>query len=187
MNKRTEYIKGLIKANGFSSYLEIGLGDGNNFRGVDVELKIGVDPQVKGIIGKRISIANINSDEFFFRLGVEEPQLKFDLIFIDGLHHADQVERDIVNSWYFLNKGGMILIHDIKPHTFEMQQVPRIQTVWTGNVWRAWNGLKINTKLKLDYWDDEYGLGIIRKSRHKLEFGFLDMETTFQDYKENEG
>jgi hypothetical protein len=177
MNKRTDYINGLIKANGFSSYLEIGLGDGNNFRGVDVQTKIGIDPAVSGK-----DIGTLDSDTFF-----EHCQDTFDLIFIDGLHHADQVERDIVNSWNFLNKGGMILIHDIKPHTFEMQQVPRIQPVWTGDVWRAWNGLKINTKLKLDYWDDEYGLGIIHKSRHKLELGFVDMETTFEDYKANEG
>jgi len=177
MNKRTEYINGLIKEHGFSSYLEIGLGDGNNFRGVDIDYKIGVDPKVFSL-----NTFNVTSDDYF-----NKSENTHDLIFIDGLHHADQVERDIVNAWNCLNKGGIILIHDIKPHTFEMQQVPRIQTVWTGDVWRAWNGLKINTKLKLDYWDDQYGLGIIHKSRHKLELGFLDMDTTFEDYKANEG
>ena len=182
MNKRTEYINGLIKEHGFSSYLEIGLGDGNNFREVDCKIKLGVDPQVKSTY---MSLVKKSSDDFFSSwLKTNEV---FDIIFIDGLHHADQVERDIVNAWNCLNKGGIILIHDIKPHTFEMQQVPRIQTVWTGDVWRAWNGLKINTKLKLDYWDDQYGLGIIHKSRHKLELGFLDMDTTFEDYKANEG
>lgn len=178
MNQRTEYIKSLIKENNFKSYLEIGLGDGKNFKEIDIETKIGVDPESNGK-----DIAQMPSDEYF-----KHNKDKFDLIFIDGLHYADQVEKDIVNSWKWLNKGGMILIHDIKPHTFEMQEVPRKVKEWTGDVWRAWYGLQINyPKLKLDYWDDEYGLGIIYKSRHKIELGFVDYETTFNEYKTKEG
>ena len=34
------------------------------------------------------------------------PKIKFDVIFIDGLHLAEQVERDIENSLdFFLNKN----------------------------------------------------------------------------------
>lgn len=178
MNQRTEYIKSLIKENDFKSYLEIGLGDGKNFNEIDIEIKIGVDPQS---IGK--DIAQVSSDEYYIHNSDS-----FDLIFIDGLHHADQVERDIVNSWNCLNKGGIILIHDIKPHTFEMQELPRKTKQWTGDVWRAWYGLKINyPKLKLGYWDDEYGLGIIHKSRHKIDLGFVDSDISFKGYKEKEG
>ena len=178
MNQRTEYIKSLIKENNFKSYLEIGLGDGRNFKEIEIEDKIGVDPQSSGK-----DIAQVSSDKYFLH-NLDS----FDLIFIDGLHHADQVERDIVNSWNCLNKGGMILIHDIKPHSFEMQEVPRNTKQWTGDVWRAWYGLQVNyPKLKLGYWDDEYGLGIIYKSRHKIDLGFVDYDISFKDYQEKKG
>ena len=36
----------------------------------------------------------------------------FDLIFIDGLHHYEQVKKDINNSLKFLKKGGVCIIDD---------------------------------------------------------------------------
>ena len=127
---KTEIIQELIKQNDFKSYLEIGLGDCRNFNAVQCEMKVGVDPRITGK-----NIGTIDSDTFF-----EHCQDKFDLIFIDGLHHADQVERDIVNSWKWLNKGGIILVHDIYPHDENMTIVPRAQSIWTGDVFRAWYG-----------------------------------------------
>jgi len=62
MNKRTEYINGLIKENGFTSYLEIGLGDGNNFRGVNSTEKVGVDPETKIDIA---GVFKMTSDDWF--------------------------------------------------------------------------------------------------------------------------
>lgn len=40
---------------------------------------------------------------------------KFDLVFIDGLHHSDQVLKDINNSLSFLEPNGVIMCHDILP------------------------------------------------------------------------
>mgnify|MGYP001232708404 CR=1 FL=1 len=37
---------------------------------------------------------------------------KFDLIYIDGNHHADNVLRDARNSFKLLNKGGFIVFDD---------------------------------------------------------------------------
>ena len=156
MINRTNEIKRIIKENGYTSYLEIGLGNGSNFKEIDIETKIGIDPAVSGK-----DIGTIESDTFF-----EHCQDTFDLIFIDGLHHADQVERDIINSWNVLNKGGQ----------------------WTGDVWRSWYGLK-NTypKLRVDYIDERVGIAIIHKSRHKIEAGFTDFETAYQIYNNLKG
>jgi hypothetical protein len=168
---RTKLINSIIKDNGFTSYLEIGLGNGANFKAIECQNKKGVDPNV-----------NTTSDEFF-----QDNDGSYDLIFIDGLHHSDQVERDIINSWNCLNKGGMILIHDINPHNEAMTIVPRQQTVWTGDVFKAWYGLiETYPKLKLEYVEDEFGLGLIKKSNHKIKEGFVS-DITFQEYKEIEG
>lgn len=173
MNK-TQIINELISTNGFKSYLEIGLGDALNFRGVQCENKIGVDPD------KNINLSNVfnvPSDSFFNQ--VDE---KYDLIFIDGLHHADQVERDIINSWNALNKGGIILLHDVKPENEAMTIIPRKQIIWTGDVFRAWHGFKETyPKIKTDYINEQWGLGVIYKSRHKVGPGFVS-DISFAEY-----
>jgi len=178
MIDRTKEIQRIIKENGYTSYLEIGLGNGLNFKSIECETKIGVDPSVTGK-----DIGTLDSDTFF-----EHCQDTFDCIFIDGLHHADQVERDIVNSWNCLNKGGQIIIHDVKPLDDKCQRVPREQNTWTGDVWRAWLGFRdAYPKVKVDYIDERTGLAIIHKSRHKIELGFVDYETTYEEYNRDKG
>jgi predicted O-methyltransferase YrrM len=36
----------------------------------------------------------------------------FDLIYIDGSHEFKQVQKDCKNSWFFLNRGGIIIFDD---------------------------------------------------------------------------
>jgi hypothetical protein len=169
MNK-TQTIQSIIDQNHYKTYLEIGLGDMVNFEALQVEYKQGVDP-----------IINTTSDEFF-----KANTQTFDLIFIDGLHEAEQVEKDIVNAWNCLNTKGQILIHDIKPPTFDSQVVPRKKKIWCGDVWRAWYGLK-STKLNLGYFEEDFGLGVIYKSKHKLTSGFVDVETDWKQYNKTKG
>ena len=178
MINRTQEINRIIKENGYTSYLEIGLGNGVTFRSIDVETKVGVDPDI--VAG---DVATMGSDEYFVNNSD-----KFDLIFIDGLHHSDQVERDILNAWRCLNRDGMIIIHDVKPLDEKCQRVPREQTAWTGDVWRAWYGLKKTyPKLRLDYIDERVGMAIINKSKHKISEGFVDNETSYEEYNSEKG
>jgi hypothetical protein len=190
MRARIDIINGLIEENGYKSYFEIGLGDGSHFDGVKLLDKYGVDPNLPDLIKTGLTKEQ-TSDEFFewySKECSEDSGHKFDLIFIDGLHHSDQVERDIVNSWKCLNKAGIILIHDIKPKNYEEQVVPMGDyPTWTGDVWRAWNGLKKKYgTLNLDYIDEENGLGVIYKSRHKIELGFVDMASTWEEYDQSQ-
>ena len=184
---RTETINRLIQENGYESYLEIGLGDGRNFRSVKCDYKVGIDPEFKDKKpidekGNLHDIVGLTSDSFFDTWKSDS----FDLIFIDGLHHADQVEKDIVNAWNCLNKGGAILIHDIKPHDEAMTIVPREQKIWTGDVFRAWHGFKETyPKIKTEYIEETYGLGLIWKSRHKVECRFVS-DITAKEYIENQ-
>lgn len=182
---KTETINELIFTYGFKSYLEIGLGDGWNFNKIECNDKIGVDP-VADKIKIMTGITKPQDSDTFFDWYLQEinddPANKFDLIFIDGLHHADQVERDIINSWNALNKGGIILLHDVKPEDEAMTIIPRKQSIWTGDVFRAWHGFKETyPKIKTDYIDEQWGMGVIYKSRHRVETGFVS-DISFAEY-----
>ena len=61
---RTEILNGLIELNGYQSYLEIGLGDGANFRHIKCDVKVGIDPK-PSING--LGIMKTTSDEYFRR------------------------------------------------------------------------------------------------------------------------
>jgi hypothetical protein len=164
---RTKYINQLIEENDYKAYLEIGFGDGANFKAIECYLKQAVDPEI-----------NFESDYFF-----EVNKEMFDLIFIDGLHHADQVERDIINSWNCLSPKGMILIHDIWPKNEEMTLIPRQTKQWTGDVYKAWHGFKQTyPKIKTEEIEEEWGIGVIYKSRHKIKEGFIS-DITFEEYE----
>lgn len=180
--KKHEIINKLIKENGYSSYLEIGLYDLSNFKKVECQIKLGIDPNLPydDDVSNNEASYKQTSDEFF-----SLDHGKWDIIYIDGLHHSDQLERDILNSWKCLNPKGMILIHDIKPRSEEMTIIPRQTKQWTGDVFKCWAGLQ-KTNLKLEYIEEEFGLGVIHKSRHKLEAGFAS-DITFQEYFDNKG
>lgn len=175
-------INRLIKENGFTNYLEIGYGQGHNFRLIDCESKMTCDPETveMEVVIKDGSVMMIKagSDEFF-----EITTDKFDIIFIDGLHHADQVEKDILNSWKRIKVGGLILLHDVVPPTEAAQIVPRKQSQWTGDVWRAFVGFReAFPDIETGLYPEKYGLGYIRRSRHKVEPGFVNNEMSYHDF-----
>jgi len=159
--KRTEIINKIIQTKDYKNYLEIGLGAGVNFSTINCKNKTGVDP--KAYINHGTTFA-LSSDEFF-----ELNKQQFDCIFIDGLHHEEQVLKDIENALNCLSDNGTIIVHDCNPTTEEMQIVPRIQKVWTGDVWKAWVKLR---RTRDDIFqvciDEDYGCGIITKGNQEL-------------------
>lgn len=180
MKTRTEIINEIITEHGFQSYLEIGLGDAMNFDKVKCDDRIGCDP------GKSFEIPGtfyLTSDLFF-----EMETGKFDLIFIDGLHHSDQVERDIVNAYNCLNKGGVILIHDCNPWDEKIQRVPRETNAWTGDVWKAVFGFvdEYREKVNTEYIEERAGIFAIWKTgRYKVTGGFNKPELDWEYFLAN--
>jgi hypothetical protein len=153
--KRTAVLNTLAERYSYWSYLEIGQGKrAVNFDRINCRIKIGVDPV------KRYQAAyQMTSDEFF---SINKDF--FDLVFIDGLHHAEQVERDISHALAVLKNNGTIVVHDCNPTTKGMQIVPRQQRVWTGDVWKAWVKLRATRPdLKMCVIDVDLGCGVIRK------------------------
>jgi len=146
------------------SYLEIGICIGDTYRKIKFKKKIGVDPNPTGE-GIKFTTYKVTSDYFFSNICKHY----FDVIFIDGLHFADQVEKDINNSLKWLNDGGVILCHDMNPLNEQMQMVPRSQANWNGDCWKAWVKVRsLNQNLNMFVIDADHGCGVIQKGSQEL-------------------
>ena len=101
----------------------------------------------------------MTSDEFFRRF-----YDTYDLIFIDGLHEAWQVKKDIANALKHLKPGGVIVMHDCKPRNEAEQTVPKPkpQKIWTGDAWKSFVELRQRDDLEMYVVDTNNGIGIIR-------------------------
>lgn len=132
----TELLNALIEKYNLKSYLEIGVQNpANNFDKIKCEDKHGVDPDP--VCGERDDITVESSDQFFnFDPNEYIPPMVWDLIFIDGLHHADQVKRDFENSLRCLSDNGFIVIHDVFPENEAGTRVPRETKQWWGDVYK---------------------------------------------------
>jgi hypothetical protein len=102
--KRYDVINYFAKRQRAKRYLEIGTRGGRTLQRVQVAHKVGVDPS-PGPAGPGCTVYTKSSDEFFAM-----SDERFELIFIDGLHLAEQVLRDIWNSVAALAPGGAILL-----------------------------------------------------------------------------
>ena len=165
---RIDIINHLIKKYKYVSYLEIGVENGVSLNGVECEKKIGVDP------ASEHATYHVTSDEFF-----ASNQDLFDIIFIDGLHEAEQVKRDIANALVYLKDGGRIVMHDCNPTSEQLQKVPREQLEWTGDVWKAYIAYRKEGNIEMYVVDTDYGVGVLNPSKSGRP---LELEiNTYQD------
>lgn len=161
---RTDLINFFLKGKG--SFLEIGYYDGKNHSKIKCDEKLAVDPKPLVILPNHF-VVRTTSDKYFKEAIAKE--LKYDLIFIDGLHHADQVERDIDNALKCLTKGGYILVHDVLPTKEEHTLVPRPTPSghWNGDVYKAWIKLRSRSDVNMYVIDTDNGVGVIQKGQQK--------------------
>src|ERR1041385_5660253 len=150
---RWEILNHFILKNNYKSFLEIGYYKGWNFDSVNCESKTAVDPNPcktpeqelytggyvvneKGKFPLKYSdgVVKMTSDEYFANISLDK---KWDIIFIDGLHEAKQVTRDIENSLKHLNEGGVIVLHDCNPPTYEHTTTGDCGGNWNGDVYKA--------------------------------------------------
>lgn len=173
---RIQIINAIIAKTGATSYLEVGVQAGDCFNAINCDYKVGVDPD-------RSSAAThyMTSDEFF-----KQNKQKFDVCFCDGLHHADQAEKDVLNMLKVLNEGGTIVMHDNLPTNKHMQEIPLTDQVeWTGNVWRAWVKLRATRDdLQMHCINTDWGTSVIRKgSQTPIILHKPIEEVTYEDYE----
>lgn len=135
-----------------SNYLEIGCAGNSLFDSVATKRKVGVDPAEGGTHREL-------SDDFFQR-----NKEKFDVIFIDGLHHYQQVRRDTLNALESLEDGGWIAFHDFLPASWKEHHVPRLQTAWTGDCWKVAVELTQAKGVDFKILEIDNGVGLLRKT-----------------------
>lgn len=133
---RTDLLNFLIKKYNLKRFLEIGVQNADqNFNKIECEYKVSVDPDPNA----KATFCN-TSDDFFNRYLVKyHPDLiLFDIIFIDGLHTAEQVKKDFENALKVLSPKGFIVLHDCNPLKEEHTIVPRPTKTghWQGDVYK---------------------------------------------------
>jgi predicted DNA-binding protein with PD1-like motif len=153
MTNHSELLNLIAKKIKAKIYIEIGVfNPEHNFNKIEVEEKIGVDPDPNA--GATACMTSDNFFSFFKKIGGHA-----DLVWIDGLHHADQVKKDIENAWEILSPGGVIAIHDCNPHKESITHVPRDSREWCGDVFKVICNLWV-PKFTVDF---DYGCCVIRK------------------------
>jgi hypothetical protein len=127
----------LIKLNGYKTGIEIGVFCGGHAKKMldsGIDLLVGIDPyqqydqdfdllcdvvniRLKNeIIGNRYRHLRMTSDNAYNIL--QDNEIFFDFIFIDGLHTYDQILRDLNNYKTIIKRGGIIACHDYNHGTF---------------------------------------------------------------------
>ena len=185
---RTDIINKLISDNNYQSYLEIGLANPElNFLNVDCLIKESCDPFGNDYVEnpydenlvEQCLTYRMTSDEMFAQM----PENKiYDIIFIDGLHLEEQVDKDIFNSLKHISDNGCVIVHDCLPSAKIYQLEERQTNLWNGTVWKSISKLGIYG-LKYVSIDTDQGVCIIKKGEMK-ELPPLS-ELKWQDHEKN--
>lgn len=185
---RIDIINKIISKNGFQNYLEIGVRNPDDcFNLINCESKDSVDPGVENLENP---VKYKYTSDIFFNL-LESGQLdrpnnyKWDVVFIDGLHVCDQVERDIINSLNHLSEIGYIVLHDCNPPTTHHARddywdfSTPAQGCWNGSVWKAIYKMRCHkSDIHLCTVDTDWGCSIITKGNQPV----LDFDNTYFEY-----
>lgn len=156
-----------------TTYLEIGVRNpDDNFNKIEADVKYSVDPGLE--FETAVVDFKMTSDEFFGKLqsgSILQPDIKFELIFIDGLHLAEQVERDIANAVSFIKDDGFVVVHDCNPPTefharqnYAYHKSPAEQS-WNGTTWKAFYKNRLNPAVSSCCIDSDWGVGVIMKTQ----------------------
>ena len=175
---RTEIINRLLHytQKEHTVYLEIGVRNpDDNFNHICATQKLSVDPGVE--FAENPVEFKLTSDAFFSQLAAGDiltSTLLFDVIFIDGLHTAEQVYKDILNSLYFIQPNGFIVLHDCNPptewHARETYayEISPAMNYWNGTTWKGYVKALEITGISGYCIDTDWGVGILSKS---IDFG----------------
>jgi len=96
-------------------YLEIGVADGTTLQSVSSRKKHGVDPFPlfnTSRLPQGITFDTATSNSYFDSLSKD---IKYDFIFLDGLHESNQLFLDFINALQHITTPGWILIDDMVP------------------------------------------------------------------------
>jgi len=122
------------------TYFEIGVDLGNSLA-QSRTTSIGVDPAytIKAPIHCDVQIFRTTSDDFFATDGAFDHfgGRPVELAFIDGMHLAEFVLRDFMNTEKHMSPGGVVILDDMLPrNSLEAYRIRRTRG-WTGDVYKV--------------------------------------------------
>ena len=161
---RYDIINKLITDNNYTSYLEIGYGDGTNFDKISIDVAVGIDIGY-GVTDKSKCFIGTSKDYF------NQFNIFYDIIFIDGSHLYEDVLEDFNICFSHLNPKGTIVLHDCLPPSKDFQERQQVPSCagWTGDVWKAIYFLRISRPdLEIQTIDTDYGCCIIKRGTQQL-------------------
>jgi glycosyltransferase involved in cell wall biosynthesis len=187
IQNRHQIINSLTKP--IHKYLEIGIEYGFTFSNTHFLYKVGIDPIPKYSSSNTSNfqeIIKLTSDEYFNSINLTNDNSDndsidsddcidiYEVIFIDGMHHCENVLRDFNNSMKILKKDGIIFIDDCIPLNYNEQlKIPlkhyyengilKYGEEWTGDVWKFIYHLllKFNDKISIKYFHNINYRGIV--------------------------
>ncbi len=148
-------------------YLEIGCFTNELFNTVVCGDKTGIDPAQGGT-------HKMTSDKFF-----AQNKKTFDVVFIDGLHHYEQVHKDAINAIACLKAGGWIAFHDFLPTDWMEQHRPALKGAWTGDCWKLACELAQSPDIDFRILQIDHGVGVMRLKRENA--AIVDLSDTLRD------
>ena len=170
MIHRTDVIKAIQEHYNYQKYLEIGIKGGTTFNIINCDFKVGLD--IRGVcnptyVNENEKQGGMSSDDYFADSRYKHEN--FDLIFIDGDHTKEQVEKDIDNSLNRLLPNGTIVVHDTNPPS-EKWFSPSM----CGDGWEAFAKLR-STREDLNMFcvPDNFGIGVIQRGSQEIWKGEL--------------
>ena len=150
----------------YLNYLEIGVRNPEaTLNKIIAKHKDGVDPAPMG--NGEVNYP-VSSDDFFEL--IEGHDIKYDIIFIDGLHLYEQSVLDIKNALNHLTEEGTIIMHDCNPPTYDHQiEEYIIGKPWNGTVWKSFVEYRCtDPNLTMSVINTDWGIGIIQKGKQDI-------------------
>jgi len=119
-------------------YFEIGVDTGTSLA-LSRCVSIGVDPafEVTSAIAAPAKLFREKSDDFFANSGrcAHLFRSRIDLAFVDGMHLAEYVVRDLINTERWMSPDGVVVVDDVFPEQVEMADRDRRFNAWCGDVY----------------------------------------------------
>jgi len=183
--KRYDIINYLTSKFPDCKYLEIGSGEGDCFKRIKAKLKHDVEPYTTRNPTFRMTSDYFFENERYELLNTTFRFRQYDVIFIDGLHHCEQVIKDIHSSLFHLSENGYIVVHDCLPLKKEWQEREQTELNWMGDVWRAQVWLVKNFYESVLTIDEDCGCGIIRNIRFTIPPIDELLSISWEDFEKN--
>jgi Methyltransferase domain len=160
------YVNEALRQRSDSTYVEIGVRDGESFRLARASRKIGIDPV------RRPALASLRHQEEFFEMTsdrffdeVASEVLKdrsVDVVLIDGLHEFRHALRDLLCVERYMREDGVVVLDDCNPGSEGAAAATGDGGAWNGDVWKVAAYVRqVRPDLSFVTVDADQGVGVV--------------------------